>query len=593
MDYLRKAFASKDSSDYYFSLARSAVKNEADLAEYYFCKNAFCADHGKDDSAIYYGRIALQKYAGIGEKLKALYVHNNIAKSYQHKGAYENAIQELFQGLKAANLQGHEKWQGWFYQAISLNYHDFADYARGVHYGKMAVALLKKDTTDIISVVYALNAVAINFDDWDKADSALFYHQASLTYGARLAPSSIGFVYNNIGNTLVKLKQYPKALPYINKAIALSNADLSSNDTKALYDAATVYTNLARIHYELGNLQQAASILTQAGKFAEKSSSVEKIRDYYQLGIWLNKARNNYREALYFGERYNSIRDSIFQKDNAKAIAEIEAQYQVAEKERNLLTLQVRSTRKNAWIIGLSILTIGLLAVSYLIYRQQKQRFKLRAALKEIETQHKLHQQKTMISRDLHDNIGSQLTFVISAIDTLKYNRALQSAPIQQQLSHISHFTRDTIIELRDMIWAMNHEHLSLDDLKHRLYNFIDKARIISGNARVNIEVEPELGLEKILFTSLKGINIYRSIQEALNNALKYAQASRILISIKHTNTELTIIVQDDGIGFKNDMLKEGMGIPNMLKRMEEAAGVCHINSVPGQGTTISFILPL
>ena len=83
-----------------------------------------------------------------------------------------------------------------------------------------------------------------------------------------------------------------------------------------------------------------------------------------------------------------------------------------------------------------------------------------------IETQNKLQEQRLRISRDLHDNIGAQLTFIISSIDNLKFGFTDISEKLGSKLSNISSFTQQTIYELRDTIWAMNKEIL----MKHMFF---------------------------------------------------------------------------------------------------------------------------
>lgn len=598
LDYLKKAFSNKDSSDYYFGKAKSSIKDKADEAEYYFCKNAFCTDYGKEDSALYYGKIALQKFALVGDTLKPLYIYSNIAKVYKAKGQYQKAISELFKGLKFAQRYGNIKWQGWYNQGISLNYHDFGDYAKGIAYGKKAYEILKKDTANVMNAVYALNAIAINFDDWNKPDSALYYHKKSLVYENETTKNKIDFVYNNIGNTLLKTKKYAEALPYITKSIAITKNNMATKpDAVAYYQMATSCTNLARIYYELKDYNKALTIFKEAETYIVQSHSAEKAKDYDQLGVELNKATGNYKAALAHSEKYNLLRDSIFKKDNAKAMAEVEAQYQVAEKEKNLLAERLKSTRKTNWILLLSALITGAIVIAYLIYRQQKlknrqqeQEFKLKSAIKEIETQNKLHEQRLDISRDLHDNIGAQLTFIISSVDTLKYGGHISDSTIDQQLAKISNFAKETIAELRDTLWAMNADELLFDDIKIRLLSFLDKAKAATVQTEVDFELSPALSQLKI--SSLKGINIYRAVQEAVNNALKHAQASKITVKVEDNGPDIAITIADNGKGADLAIAPKGNGLYNMKKRILEIGGEFNINAVAGQGTQVHFSIP-
>ena len=598
LQYLKKAFANKDSADYYFGKAKSAIKDKADEAEYYFCKNAFCVDYGKEDSALYYGKIALEKLALINDTLKTFYVYNNIAKVYKAKGQYQKAISELFGGLKFAQRYGNIKWQGWYNQNISLNYHDFGEYAKGIIYGKKAYEILKKDTVNVMNAVYALNAIAINFDDWDKPDSALYYHKKSLAYQNKTTENRFDFIYNNIGNTLIKQKKYAEALPYITKSIAITKNNIAVKpDATAYYQMATSCTNLAKIYYQLKDYNKAMGIFKEAGTYVAQSHSVEKERDYDQLGVELNKAIGDYKEALAHSEKYDLLRDSIFKKDNAKAMAEVEAQYQVAEKEKNLLAERLKSTRKTNWILLLSALITGAIVIAYLIYRQQKlknrqqeQEFKLKSAIKEIETQNKLHEQRLDISRDLHDNIGAQLTFIISSVDTLKYGHHISDSTISQQLTKIGNFAKETITELRDTLWAMNADELLFDDIKVRLLGFLDKAKAATEQTEVDFGLSPSLNQLKI--SSLKGINIYRAVQEAVNNALKHAQASKIMVKVEDNSPNIVITITDNGKGADLSTAPKGNGLYNMKKRILEIGGEFNINAVAEQGTQVRFSIP-
>jgi signal transduction histidine kinase len=243
---------------------------------------------------------------------------------------------------------------------------------------------------------------------------------------------------------------------------------------------------------------------------------------------------------------------------------------------------------------GLALI-LGLLG--YLFYNQQKLKNRqlqkegeLKSALAAIETQNKLQEQRLRISRDLHDNIGAQLTFIISSIDNLKYGFKDIGEKLSTRLSGISSFTGNTIYELRDTIWAMNKSNISFEDLQARISNFIDKANISSDSMKFSFTMDSEVNAEFSL-TSVQGMNIYRVIQEAVNNAVKYSEAENISVNVSEENNYYRIQIIDDGKGFNISEVGDGNGLNNMKKRSRDINATLEIDSELNKGTSIVLSL--
>ncbi|HNQ27980.1 MAG TPA: histidine kinase, partial [Aquaticitalea sp.] len=209
-------------------------------------------------------------------------------------------------------------------------------------------------------------------------------------------------------------------------------------------------------------------------------------------------------------------------------------------------------------------------------------------ALEKIESQNRLQEQRLAISRDLHDNIGAQLSFIVSAIDTIKYYVNDKNDKLTEKLENIGAFAKETIQELRDTIWAMNKSDIMLKDLQSRIANFIEKAKQSQHNINISVEADKSISAD-LKFTALQGLNIFRIIQEATNNSLKYAEANHIQIQISQKENNVNFLVQDDGKGFVETEVEAGNGLLNMRKRAEELGGELILLSEAGKGTTITF----
>src|SRR5690606_24574130 len=310
--------------------------------------------------------------------------------------------------------------------------------------------------------------------------------------------------------------------------------------------------------------------------------------------------------ALYYYKQFSKLNDSLNQENIQINREQLEVAFETAEKEKQILVqraalaesyLSIEKKHQQVIIIG-SLLLISII-LGYNFYSNQKQKNirlteenKLKEALLAIETQEQLHQQRLKISRDLHDNIGAQLTFIISSIDNLSYVLESTQPSIKNKLASISEFTQSTILELRDTIWAMNQDSITFESLKWRINNYISNATSIIDTHNIIFDIEDDLLSDTL--NALEGMNLYRTIQEGVNNAIKHAAAStiKIIISRAHNSSfNYAIKIMDDGTGLNFNEVTEGNGLNNMKNRIAAINGVIQfLPSVP-HGTCIEIMI--
>lgn len=443
----------------------------------------------------------------------------------------------------------------------------------------------------------------------------------------------------NVGAVNIELGMRQKDTLLIHDAATKLNKAISLNAKKDNFSKlASNYSLLAEAYNQLGNKSKVIKFLDSAIYFArkdknlveegfaliKKGSALTDEKQYKRAQKMFEQAtkaykKNNDNPGLLYSyvekkrlfmlkeayEAASKLGDSIYaltiknyDKRFADGISEMETKYKTAEKEREILVQRAVIAenelllQKRQYLIyaafGLALLFCIL---GYLFYNQQKlknrqlvKENKLKVALKEIETQNKLQEQRLRISRDLHDNIGAQLSFIISSVDNLKYVSKEIAPEFKEKLSCISEFTSSTIDQLRDTIWAMNKDEILIDDLQSRTLAFIEKAKIAHQNVKFNFN---NTTTSPIVFSAVEGMHLFRVIQEAINNALKYARASLITITMEEANDQLFISIKDDGIGFEKETVQLGNGLYNMQKRMDEIKADIDINSKKLVGTEI------
>ena len=601
-EILLKAYFSKDSSDYYFQQAKNKLYGKSDSIHYQYFKFFKNDELRNKDSTLYYAEKILPFYLKNDSIQNIEYIYERLHYLYKREGVYDKALvynQKLIDLSEQQNKLG--KTSKYLTDKSTLN-HDFENFEEGVAIGKDAfLKALKTKENQKENIIYANNAIAINFDDWHKPDSAIFYHQKNLDLIKTQEDSlNYGFVFNNLGNTFLKDKKYQEAKKMISLAL---KRNLEKGNS---YNLATNYTNLATIAYQENKDDLAEEYFEEAKKHSDLSNSIEKVRDVIQQEAWYYKKVGNFQKALELQEKFSVLKDSVFQEERLAKFAELETKYQTEKKEAELATTRANLAekeldleRKNTIIYGSIAIAFIIGLLGYLLYNQQKLKNKqlhkeaeLKSALVKIETQNKLQEQRLRISRDLHDNIGAQLTFIISSIDNLQFAFPNMEQNISRKLKKISEFTSKTIYELRDTIWAMNKEKISVEDLQARISNFIEKARTASPNTVFRFQFDSEQN-KQYEFSSVVGMNIYRIIQEAVNNALKYAEASGIKVHIEKLQQQFKIEIIDNGKGFVLAEVELGNGINNIKKRAKEIGGEAEVYTIIREGTQILILLPV
>lgn len=203
------------------------------------------------------------------------------------------------------------------------------------------------------------------------------------------------------------------------------------------------------------------------------------------------------------------------------------------------------------------------------------------------ESQLKLLQERANISRDLHDNVGSQLSVISSSLDNIGFLAEKQKLT-SEKVESVNEFVREAIQSLRDTIWATNQETFSLAEFRARVQQYIHKY-YQSETCQIVVNFDET---EKTL-NSTKTLNLFRIIQEALNNAVKYANSTLILVNLKMLKEQICLEIIDNGKGFDVEKTKEDphYGLLNMQKRVNEIGGELTIKSNIGEGTKIEVIL--
>lgn len=216
-------------------------------------------------------------------------------------------------------------------------------------------------------------------------------------------------------------------------------------------------------------------------------------------------------------------------------------------------------------------------------------RAKLRRKLERLEMQQAMEKERRRIAQDLHDDLGSGITEIMLLSELAKTDGNVPHAEIRSQLNGITEKARQVATAMDEIVWTVNPKNDSLPDLASYL---ADHAREFLRSANVSCRIDMMENLPVITVTAQQRHNLFLSVKEALNNAIKHSGAKEVWLRITWRDNRLNVTVEDNGCGF-TDEAERGNGLGNMLARMESIQGHAEIMTEPGKGSRISFVLPL
>lgn len=205
-----------------------------------------------------------------------------------------------------------------------------------------------------------------------------------------------------------------------------------------------------------------------------------------------------------------------------------------------------------------------------------------------------LEQERSRIARDLHDDLGANLTGL--AMQAEIAGKQLDG-PGSEELQRFAVTTRGLAQRLREVIWAVDPESDTLESLTAFLGQQTDQ---LLGPTRLRYRFEAPPHLPVLTLRAGTRHQLAMSAREAINNILKYAQASEVKVRIELADDTLTISIRDDGIGLPTGSVTSsgrsvlgGNGLKNIRQRLKSLGGNFRVSSVPGAGTLIRLEVPL
>ena len=364
-----------------------------------------------------------------------------------------------------------------------------------------------------------------------------------------------------------------------------------------------------RIYSEKEDYQVAEIILGSAYmntiQWNRKELQQKVIQDLYKL----YNQKGDYENAYNLTTQYMALTNEISREQNAKLVRDLEVQYETLQKEKEISKLEAsqlekqneiikQRTIKNSFLIGFLVILIPVISFLIMYYQKLQAQSKLNAQQKKINAQEvksllqtqqleltqatmkAQNNERSRIARELHDSIGGNL------------------GAIKLQMSKDEANTDPVLLAQLDKTYEQVREishSLIPKEFSEQTFTSLVKQYISTFSAGQSFEINCILMNEEELNAQSDALHVslFNIIKELLNNAHKHADAKQIDIQINVDSEEdsTSLLYEDNGNGFDNQKINEGIGLKNLSDRVKEFNGSMNIDTAPGRGTVISLSL--
>jgi len=319
---------------------------------------------------------------------------------------------------------------------------------------------------------------------------------------------------------------------------------------------------------------------------AESLGSGEDIMASHLLLSNIYEETGNYKNSLFHKKKYSRFKDSVYSKSTANALAYYQTLYDTEKTEKELLEKNANiqlleegnaSIKKFVYFIGISsVLSFGLI----LLYRNQRYLKENKLQQEKFSQELLVSQEKERrrISKDLHDGLGQHLLLIKNKL--IDSGDAQAKQMVDKAIDEVRSISRDLHpFQLQEMGITKA--------IEHTLSQVDDNSSLFVSSEIDNIDN---------IFSPEQEVNIYRIVQETLNNILKHAEAEATRVSVKKFSRYIVISIKDNGVGFdfpeKLQNLKS-LGLKTLLERTKFLNGQMKVQSVRDNGTTLEFQFPV
>lgn len=524
-----------------------------------------------------------------GRPIAVLY--NNIAALYGNRGILDTSVMYYYKSLEEINKRNVKDTT-----LLILIYSNLGGKLASIQQFSQANFYIQKGETiarmtgnkPMLAKIY-LDKTLI-YGPQEQYDSLRYFANLALeVFKEYPDPATQISALCNIAQSYLKQDNLHKAEQYYISAL--------SNDINASrIQRAPVYSGLGECYLQLKDYPKAEKYFLEMLHITQQANTVKGVAKCYKSLVEVYTQMGNYKAAQQYRNKYDNLIDSTENAEKLKLLSELESKYRIAEKDKDIAEKQLLLKQKENEIKQKNILlgsvaggTLLLMALFVSLYRTKKHKENLGTVRLEKEreltqlraTMKGEEKERIRIARELHDGIMVRFSSVQMNLSALiERSETGETEKLNDILSQLEEATK----ELRKSAHNLMPDMLLQEGLGEAAHYF---CKTLQRSTGIEIDFQqygclPPIAREYELMA-------YRMIQELLQNVLKHAKATAVLVQLNCQPHMISIVVEDNGAGFDTHYRNRhtGIGLHSIEERVRSLHGNLSVSSNPGEGTSV------
>ncbi len=568
-EYERQALFTHKALDIY-----SVVKSDAGMAMALGNLSTIYYQMDQKEKAIDYGRQSLKFREKTGDILRLSITCCNLSQYYLGINNEEAAkYQELC--VKYAKESGDEERMIQSYITSSLIANAKKNNKEAFEYELKVIDLLERSGKNprMLARRYIAAAFYTDILRYDTVQTLDYYNRSLQLSSKWDYKGNLKDAYLYLSEFYRKNKNFSAAYDNYKKHILYRDSLISIEKEEKIAELETRYETNRKDNeiIRLGNEQKIKQLEIEKQKAMITGNTATALQKQNEIDLLFKS--QELRDVRIQQQQEELQRQQLMAKTNMQ-------QLELTEKENQLQDKQLRNQKnvRNLLIAGLALFL--LLGITYVNRIQLK---------KKLEQQKSLLAMRNSISQDLHDDIGASLSN-INILNELAKRNIGQPEKSTEYLSRASEDIQRISESLSDIVWNINPRYDDLQNLFIRMKRYA--ADMLDGK-NIHGQFDFPSNPTGPLLSMTQRRDLYLVFKEAVNNLVKYSQASNAMISVKTDAHSIGLIVQDDGKGFDRNTSRMGNGLQNMEQRAKASGASLTIQTQPGNGTSVNLVMKI